>query len=99
MSKPDWACEGSLDEARRQAVLSALDCCNQNVSSAAKRLRVGRTTLYRMLREFHIEHAVPQPELLPLPRPPQPAKSMKYKATPASLGRLITVEGKLYVVR
>ena len=45
----------SLEEVERNAILNALALSEGNVSSAAKRLGVGRTTLYRKLDKYDID--------------------------------------------
>lgn len=44
----------SMEEAERSAILSALEECSYNQSRAARRLGVGRTTLYRKMKKFGI---------------------------------------------
>lgn len=44
-----------LEEVERNAILNALALSEGNVSSAAKRLGVGRTTLYRKLDKYDID--------------------------------------------
>ena len=55
MRSPDWRHDGSMDQARRRAIIEALVRCDQNVAKAARRLRVGRSTLYRLISEFEVE--------------------------------------------
>ena len=57
MRKPDWQVEGSMDQARRGAIVQALAHCNQNVGKAASRLRISRSTMYRLMDEFEVEGA------------------------------------------
>ncbi len=45
----------SLDQAYRAAVRTTLEECKGNVSMAAKRLRIARSTLYRKMREFGLD--------------------------------------------
>jgi PAS domain S-box-containing protein len=45
----------SLDEVERDAIINAVALSEGNVSSAAKRLGVGRTTLYRKLEKYDID--------------------------------------------
>jgi len=47
----------SLEEVERNTILNALTLADGNVSSAAKRLEVGRTTLYRKLDKYNIDLA------------------------------------------
>ena len=45
---------GQLEDAERRAVLEAMAACGYNISQAARRLGIGRTTLYRKLKRFGI---------------------------------------------
>jgi hypothetical protein len=47
--------EGTMAFAQRSAVEAALRDNRSNLSHAARQLRVGRTTLYRLLKRFEIE--------------------------------------------
>ena len=51
----EWQVEGTLAKAERDAVIAALAHCDGCVSGAAARLRVGRSTLYRMMAAFEID--------------------------------------------
>jgi PAS domain S-box-containing protein len=44
----------SLMEGFKEMIVSTLDRCGGNVSLAAKELRIGRSTLYRKIKEFEI---------------------------------------------
>ncbi|MEG3167493.1 helix-turn-helix domain-containing protein [Sphingomonas sp. LB3N6] len=44
-----------MAHAKREAIVSALKATNYNLSSAAVRLEVGRSTLYRLLEKYEIE--------------------------------------------
>ncbi len=46
-----------LEDAERQAILRALEVTNGNKSDTAKLLGIGRTTLYRRLRYFKLDHS------------------------------------------
>ncbi|MBY9063652.1 helix-turn-helix domain-containing protein [Sphingomonas yunnanensis] len=50
--------EGTMAFAQRSAVEAALRDNRCNMSHAARQLRVGRTTLYRLIKRFEIEVAV-----------------------------------------
>lgn len=52
--KRDHTIEGTMAHAQRAAVLSALCATNNNLSQAARHLRIGRTTLYRLLNEYEV---------------------------------------------
>lgn len=43
------------ERAERDAILAAIQEANGNRSKAAKLLGIGRTTLYRKIRSFHID--------------------------------------------
>ncbi|WP_260158672.1 helix-turn-helix domain-containing protein [Sphingomonas sp. BK345] len=47
--------EGTMAFAQRSAVEAALRDNRCNLSHAARQLRVGRTTLYRLIKRFEIE--------------------------------------------
>ncbi len=44
----------SIQEAEREAILSALRACGSNQTEAARRLGIGRTTLYRKMHKYGI---------------------------------------------
>jgi len=46
-----------LDELQRRAILDALDSCDHNVSQAARKLGIGRATMYRRMDRFGIRRA------------------------------------------
>lgn len=43
-----------MAHAQRVAIMSALHATNHNLSETARHLRIGRTTLYRLLQEYQI---------------------------------------------
>ena len=51
--------EGTMAFAQRSAVEAALLDNRCNLSHAARQLRVGRTTLYRLIKRFDIEVVIP----------------------------------------
>lgn len=57
MRKPGWQIEGSMDQARRAALVQALAHCNFNIGKTANRLRISRSTMYRLMDEFEVEGA------------------------------------------
>ncbi|TCP34734.1 helix-turn-helix domain-containing protein [Sphingomonas sp. BK235] len=90
MSIPDWQIGGTMAAAQRDAIVAALLATDNNLTHAAQRLRIGRTTLYRLIKTYDImlsERA---------PRRRSPA------ATTAAAGsggsRVILVEGVWYLV-
>jgi len=54
LDSPDYTPAKSLSEIERQALLQAARLCNGNVSQMAKILEIGRTTVWRKLKEFEI---------------------------------------------
>jgi two-component system response regulator HydG len=54
MSSPSSAAI-TLEAAERLQIVRALEACNGNRSMAAQRLGIGRTTLYRKLKEYGLE--------------------------------------------
>lgn len=54
---PEWMIDGTLAKAEREALVEALLLCNYRVSDVSKRLRVGRTTVYRLTVKYQIEMA------------------------------------------
>jgi transposase len=51
----DHQVEGTMANAQRAAIQSALRLSSYNLSAAAERLRIGRTTLYRLIDQYDIE--------------------------------------------
>jgi hypothetical protein len=54
MDRSDWQCEGTMAKAQRDAIEAALVACDYSIASAAKRLRIGRSTIYRLLRAYEM---------------------------------------------
>ena len=54
MSVPDWQISGTMAAAQRDAILAALLATDTNLTHAAQRLRIGRTTLYRLIKSYDI---------------------------------------------
>lgn len=46
--------QGTLAYAQRIAIEEALRGCGYNLSQAAKRLQIGRTTLYKLMEKYQI---------------------------------------------
>jgi len=44
-----------LDEVKRQAIVDALDKCRGNYCLAARSLGIGKTTVYRMARQYNYQ--------------------------------------------
>jgi transposase len=55
MAVSDWEVEGTLAKAQRDAIVKALVDCNYKISAAAAKLRIGRSTIYRLIEAFEIE--------------------------------------------
>jgi len=65
-----------LDEVKRLAIINALDRCKGNYQLAARLLCVGRTTLYRLAREYNYQAVIVQGEaLMMLP----PRRSLQHR--------------------
>lgn len=46
----------TMDEARENAIRRALRASGGNVKEAARLLRIGRTTIYKLMEKYHIRH-------------------------------------------
>lgn len=55
--------EGTLAYAQRVAIEEALKECGYNISHAAKRLQIGRTTLYNLMQKYRIVGVEPRERL------------------------------------
>jgi ATP/maltotriose-dependent transcriptional regulator MalT len=64
-----------LDEVKRLAIINALDRCKGNYQLAARLLCVGRTTLYRLAREYNYQTVIVQAEALMIP----PRRSLRHR--------------------
>lgn len=51
--------QGTLAYAQRIAIEEALRGCGYNLSQAAKRLQIGRTTLYKLMEKYESDGAEP----------------------------------------
>lgn len=65
MGIPDWAVEGTMDKAQRDALLQALIENDYKIGAAAAQLRIGRSTTYRLIERF----AISLPAILDRGRP------------------------------
>lgn len=54
MKNSSWQREGTMAKAERDALLCALEANSYRITSAARRLEIGRTTVYRLIAEFEI---------------------------------------------
>jgi hypothetical protein len=54
MRNPDWNVPGTLAKAQRDAIIIALKECYYSHSAAANRLRIGRSTIYRLIERYQI---------------------------------------------
>ena len=54
MSIPNWSIEGTMDRAQRDALLRALVENEYRIGAAAAQLRIGRSTIYRLIERFSI---------------------------------------------
>ena len=50
----DHTVEGTMAHAQRAAILAALQLTKYNLSEASRQLRIGRTTLYRLIHDYQI---------------------------------------------
>jgi transcriptional regulator of acetoin/glycerol metabolism len=51
-----------MARARREAIIAALERCDYNLTEAARVLRIGRATIYRLVDAYQI--GVPGPPML-----------------------------------
>lgn len=59
MTEKDWQVAGTMAQAERRAILQALNACDFGVSSAARRLRIARSTIYRLIKLYEIDLVTP----------------------------------------
>jgi hypothetical protein len=93
-----------MDQARRAAIIQALAHCDHNVGKAAIRLRIGRSTMYRLMDEFAIEGVERYGARLSQEDDQQPARPAltRHGETGSERprqGRLVHVDGDLFLVR
>lgn len=50
----DCTVDGTMAHAQRIAILDALSATRHNLSETARQLRIGRTTLYRLMEAYQI---------------------------------------------
>ena len=103
MRKPAWQEEGSMDQARRAAIVQALAHCDHNVGKAAGRLWIGRSTMYRLMDEFAIEGVERYGARLSQKdeqQPTQPAlnRHVETESGRPRQGKLVHVDGELFLV-
>jgi transcriptional regulator of acetoin/glycerol metabolism len=55
MSNRIWEEPGTLEHAKRQALIAALQASNFKMAEAARQLRVGRSTLYRLCEIYEMD--------------------------------------------
>lgn len=95
MSVPDWLVEGTMEKAQRDALEAALVACRFNIGAAAARLRVGRSTVYRLLTKYEIAiPARPQRSQNPLEQ-----QGLVHALPANDASRIVIREGKLYIVK
>jgi transcriptional regulator of acetoin/glycerol metabolism len=58
MTDQVWKQPGTLEHAKREAIISALKETNYQMAEAARRLRVGRSTMYRFREMYEIDAIV-----------------------------------------
>jgi transposase len=101
MRKPEWQNEGSMDQARRRATINALQQCDQNVARAAKRLQIGRSTMYRLLAKFELRVVEGGMENVPRERHPGTVTDVQDRSSDARArqqGKLVQVDDQLFLV-
>jgi hypothetical protein len=54
MAKQTWRIMGTLAHAEREVIRSTLQACEYKISGTAKRLGIGRSTLYRLMETYEI---------------------------------------------
>jgi transcriptional regulator of acetoin/glycerol metabolism len=47
--------DGTMAKARREAIVEALRVSDQSTSAAARRLQIGRSTIYRLMAAYGID--------------------------------------------
>jgi transposase len=102
MRRPAWQHEGSMDQARRRAIIDALEHCDQSVTKAARRLRIGRSTLYRFIKAFDISVAPRSVQDICTSQPIKKAPPTKVEVREREGGqqsRLVQIDGQLFIVR
>jgi transposase len=101
MRKLSWQVEGSMDQARRAALVQALAHCNYNIGKTASRLRISRSTMYRLIEEFEVEGAERYGLALshePQPTRPAPSLDAAVQSKVPRRGTLVHVGGELFLV-
>ena len=100
MRKPEWQHEGSMDQARRRATIDALQQCDQNVTKAAKRLHIGRSTMYRLLAKFELHVVEDGVDNVPRERHPGRVTDVQDRSSDARprQGKLVQVDDQLFLV-
>jgi transcriptional regulator of acetoin/glycerol metabolism len=68
MGQRIWEIEGTMPRAERDAIVAALEYCAYNVTAAARRLQIGRSTLYRLIDAYQVS-ARPRRDHADAPRP------------------------------
>lgn len=54
MAEADWMRPGTLAYIERHAIIDAIRECDQSITAAARRLCIGRTTIYRLINRYEI---------------------------------------------
>ena len=71
-----------LDEVKRLAIVNALASCEGNYQLAARLLCVGRTTLYRLAKEYNYQAVTVQGEALMNPAPRHTRQQLRPASQP-----------------
>lgn len=94
MSVPDWQISGTMAAAQRDAILAALLATDNNLTHAAQRLRIGRTTLYRLIKSYDIIMT----ERVPRRRVAAAGAPRAVDGHDGAASRVILVDGAWYLV-
>lgn len=90
MRTPDWEIEGTMARAQRDALLHALTASDYVVANAARQLRIGRSSAYRLIKRFGI--TVPEDH-----DPKQARAQRKLSPAPAACEK-VTFDGRNYIL-
>jgi hypothetical protein len=105
MAEPLWRVEGTMAKAERDAIIAALHASQYHLTAAAARLRIGRSTLYRLIANYQIPmDAAADEQATRRPRSGRPGGKVRTPAPtpPATPGvegpRIVHVNGAWYLL-
>lgn len=90
MDVPEWQVSGTMACAQRSAILAALLSSSYNLTHAAQRLRIGRTTLYRLMKTYEIPFSIRRSRTC--------EEQEDHAAAARETSRVILVNGDWYLV-